>query len=879
MKFFDQQLHGYRHGHQLLSASVKLPKQDQDLVDRMSDVAGPLRPGERFDPYLTCYPLPSGAHYVLARTWQDLDAPRAGCVRTRSLIVPMSEWMTGIDVVGLAERLSRDGPSAPAERVEDDRLSRPLPNVAVSQGIELVEALFLEDRKPIVVFDAASPESVTLRLLTAFWPSFRRTFAVSTFALSPRTLGGRNFDLVFAPTDARPRFSDWPGRRIDARKQVTARHRWSHEIVERVFGSDKPSLLRDDMLGELSSGNGGAEAELRISLLWNELYEKLETSPNAALGLLDIANSRSIRNLDAIRRLEPELGRAAQRAASTLPPFEAWRFLLALTDKLRDVRLQLTVAKAIRGAAIHLAGREPIDALANVEMLATARGHELLLGAVGDGIAPGFDDRRAAAVAEVNPANFLQLLLLSPVLAEVSLTRYAVLSNRLAIALAEASPETRDDARRRLLRLLVDDRQADAAQILIAGLNCSELLAEAKHLSVANGLAAESLHAPLADRAQEIGAVAELRDTVAGLSESHGADALLLRLVSPVRDDLHWLLETPTLADERRLDFLRRVMRSASADQFKSMVVGHQRDSALQFLMRDPAGSLEIVERMLEDKGMDASIAVQTTMRLLPHASHDHAYRLASRALEIVLPRGMGASRNAVLENLLETMGTVLNGSRAVVLGLQRGVPGEIVAANLSVFNRASPVVRQRIMSAIEELAKAIVARGRIDYPEQAASDAASLLWDSAVLDRQALVRSSAALLPFLLRSLREPASPLIAAAFPSVYQELKKAGETPDFFGFFLFVDWDKCKIVRRELVDAFMRSNWQATDIALAAARAGDPVRILRRIAKQNDGMRVIAAIERGLASIPDPWRGQVQEALRLVRSGGPLFDASDI
>ena len=82
MIVFDQQLHGYRHGHELLSGTLRLPPRDQDLVDRLSDVAGPLGPGERFAPYLTCYPLLSLTHYVVARTWQDLTAPRAGCVRT-----------------------------------------------------------------------------------------------------------------------------------------------------------------------------------------------------------------------------------------------------------------------------------------------------------------------------------------------------------------------------------------------------------------------------------------------------------------------------------------------------------------------------------------------------------------------------------------------------------------------------------------------------------------------------------------------------------------------------------------------------------------------------------------------------------------------------
>ena len=73
----DRQIHGYRQGHQLLAASSPLPKPDQSLVDRLSDVAGPLRPREQFEPYLTVYPLPSGERVVMARTWQDTTVARA----------------------------------------------------------------------------------------------------------------------------------------------------------------------------------------------------------------------------------------------------------------------------------------------------------------------------------------------------------------------------------------------------------------------------------------------------------------------------------------------------------------------------------------------------------------------------------------------------------------------------------------------------------------------------------------------------------------------------------------------------------------------------------------------------------------------------------
>ena len=59
-----QQTHGYKSGHQLLSASIRLQPTDQEVIDRLSDMAGPLRPNERFEPYLTAYPLPSGSYTV-----------------------------------------------------------------------------------------------------------------------------------------------------------------------------------------------------------------------------------------------------------------------------------------------------------------------------------------------------------------------------------------------------------------------------------------------------------------------------------------------------------------------------------------------------------------------------------------------------------------------------------------------------------------------------------------------------------------------------------------------------------------------------------------------------------------------------------------------
>ena len=252
----EVQIHGYRKGHQLLASSVTLSKDDQAVVDRLSDVAGPLRPKEQFAPYLTAYPLPSGAYYVIARTWQDLTVPRAGCVRTKSVIVDARIWSLRPPLLSIIRQLGPD--ELPTEmcavRIElEDRLEEWLPPTPTFSASELLEALFLEDTKPVVVFDAPDPELIALRLLTALWPDIRRRFSLSTFALSPRKIGGRDLDLVFAPLNAKAKFSDWPGRRVDGRSPQIDRHKWTGAIVRRVFKEPFPKLLSDreiDLLGD-----------------------------------------------------------------------------------------------------------------------------------------------------------------------------------------------------------------------------------------------------------------------------------------------------------------------------------------------------------------------------------------------------------------------------------------------------------------------------------------------------------------------------------------------------------------------------------------------------------------------------------------------------
>ena len=179
-----QQLHGYRKGHQLLSSSLSLDAEDQDVVDRLSDLAGRLLPGQVFAPYLTMYPLPSRTHYVVARTFQDLEAPRSGCVLTRSALVPMAEWLGLRTLDRVLEALVVAEPEEQVGALEVTVSEKGVLPAEVLDGRmdELVQALFLEAEQPVVVFDASEAELIACRLLMALWPALRGRFSVCTLA-------------------------------------------------------------------------------------------------------------------------------------------------------------------------------------------------------------------------------------------------------------------------------------------------------------------------------------------------------------------------------------------------------------------------------------------------------------------------------------------------------------------------------------------------------------------------------------------------------------------------------------------------------------------------------------------------------------------------
>lgn len=851
----------------MLSSTIRLSNADQQLIDRLSDVAGPLGPNERFAPYITCYPLTGGSHYVVARTWQDLDAPRAGCVRTRSILVPTEVWVELEDIAAVVTIATKAGASEPAQkRILDIATRTTLPEFDSLQGTELVEALFLEDRAPIVVFDAEKPELLTLRILTALWSGFRRQFAVSTFCRSPRTIGRRSFDLVFAPRDARSRFSDWPGRRIDGRKREAPRHHWSASITERVLESPFPSLKMLDAIGEMSSDGVGTEAALRVSLLWEDLRRKIYTSPNAVLGLLDIASTRTVRNTEVLHELEPAIINATNLAIKKMPAQDAWNFLSALTSKLESPGQFGSVTQAIYFAATELTTQNSDMAMHFLQGLLNQHSPSLpLLKGIAEGLSLSFNQGTTKQLASLKTTDLMRVSQLSLDLMKKIVSDNSTLPSMIAVELSKLNHPISDKFSNAILPLLVNDEQASLAEILLEETDSKRLTDYLIHLYNTNGLSSAQLRSTVVERGRKLEITDDWKDTIARMTPSNHVDSMLKELLGNERKDLFWILTSDVLDVSRRAELLHTFLTTVTPRYFF-----------------DIFSSISDVKKVIEVLNLKCEEHLRSLIPVIRHANLSHAekFKIISillpylqgqeavdwtlKAIEIALTLSEVEVKSKKLIQWLNKAGQNLSGARTIKQALIHSNNSKVITRNFNAFNECKKDAREPILKSVDEIAHQLTTRPFLGISQEAANEIAKLLWDSRNSNKHALKEAAGQLLPYLLKQTESAASPLIAATFPIVYAELEKE-IPPDFFSaIFRFVDWDKCKTARTQLVSSFTRSKWSIVDLAVTAARTGDTLSIFTILSKEPNGKYLIKKLTLEIENIPVEYRTTVKYAL---------------
>jgi hypothetical protein len=676
----DQQWHGYRRGHQLLASTIALSPRDQDLVDKLSDASGSPRPGERFEPYLTIYPLPSGQFHVAGRTWQDHDAPRSGTVFTRSLIVPVTLWGT-IPLRGLLASL--DYRAISENKVEIDTTDEGTwPPLQDAKLTEIVEALFLERGAPTVAFGFDSTDLIAGRLLDALWPSRRSTLAICTYALAPRSLGDREFDLVFAPENSRSRFAKWEGRTVGASRQPAApRHSWTLQIANQIFLDPHPKLSALDDIGALTSEGRSDGSSLRLALIWSDLKSKADQSPQSILGMFDVLNSLG-RNPWSV----PDFARLVIGAVGhvhDLEPAEEWAFIQLLVRKF-GADVPYSVIREVLRAARRLASSAP-------QILSEGKAEGVLL-PVPHLLRPAV----ARGLADLAPESLNSVL--QDLSSEATVSLMAE-NTAFATVVAASLTSNSDKARSQYLAaVLADDKRAAirsaagiargamhgvAAPLLRVALSNAPkenfpLLAEA---SLTNSAAKRGeLLNVLVDQSRSVAAEKKLRDLALGTRPVSDGNFLLLQLVSDATGAT-WLIDALERDPKRLSPLLVELMNKWSdADLRDTLRSGRRKDAFLEAAIGGLPATSATLARVLRLLPANAASTAAILRRALPELPAGERIEITISVLDQLLtldPRTSSDLVGPLLE--LADAGKILSAATSTALSAKQ-VGGNVAA-------------------------------------------------------------------------------------------------------------------------------------------------------------------------------------------------------
>lgn len=844
-----QQKHGYRNGHQLLENTFRLERSDQDTIDRLSDLSGQIRPGEVTPPYLTIYPVPSRTYHVVARTWPDLTAPRAGCVLTKSLLVPHELWHENAHLQWLLRHLTPPDDKGLLPIVGESA-EEPIPPLVDPRTPELVEALFLEARKPLVVFDTRDADLLSTRLLTAFWPAFRSEFSICTYALGPRKIGGRDFDLVFAPKSARSKFSNWSGRKIEADSPISARHRWSSAVANAILQSSHPTLASGDALGLLGASGPGDEAAFRKSLLWNELAEKAPTSASAVLGMLDIVNSQPGLASHAMRSSRPLLVSAISSAVDSMPSSNAWTFLQTLAGKVRG-RHDLEPLSAAAGRdAERLAASDPDAAIEFSRNFDD--GADLFPTDILQGLADGLGSVDVATIDYRRiPAQVGTFLLAnSSAFTEAAARRIRIgetQASDLVPYLQTSDGTWRNKAARRLVSEIDVREFAPLLPSIMYRSSGDELAGRVTEIVRRSGLAFPDFDDALVDAIRDDATMRNVRDVVARELRGSNADRFLAKTIHLMPNDIDWLFDGP-IEGSRSAALMSTVIESQS----DRSVIEAQRDPAmrrkmLETLARDVEATASQIARILVLGAMsieDFLEFAQVTLSVLPKG------RLRSEVINTTLERALLEAMPADkrVELLVTEYFDEVGARQMMWWSIAVRVSTPRLAQNLSILTRLPDAQKRLMASFIDSLSDRLSRRGPNGLDEELCAAWARLLWDAREISPMDHLRAATTSMSATIDLTRSPVAEVLAAAFPAVYQELvsRNKNDNDGVLGLLfalprmLVNDWDRAKPARHGLVDAFMNSNWPPSYLLLAAARAGIVDRICLRILRQRGGKK---------------------------------------
>lgn len=894
-----QTVHGYLRGHELLSTSLELEQSDADRINQLSDLSG--LPVESDVPsYLTCYPLPSGAFFAFGRTWLDVDAPRAGCVLTHTLLVPMEAWLAGLPARALVRLLAKPSRSELQARRSPLVASAPWDVEEVAQsrppGLEdFLSIYFGQGRTPAVWIGSGLVfEDLVASFLDFLWPALRGNVSACTYALQPRGNGVRAFDLLVAPQLALSRFSRIPRENFvgySKREAPTGQVGSTATVVNFVagalnYGGKQASGSMAEVFGRLREHLPGDPTALQRLAVLIDLRLKAFETPTAAVAVLDILGALAPSADQAIEEKGASIRFAQERAEAT-EPWAGIELFAAIAQ--RCSRPAFRRFRSVRRPLLHSISKiTSSDPGIGLSLLTNARARRSdLVAAVARGlmIADTKDLVSLRSFGLELPDRMRALLRVRPSIG----SRYldGVDDNAGAVSLAG------EDVHRWLESVAAPTRKAMANALFSnprVGLSPNllrEILAEAQPGDVATILRT-LLDATFVSSWSEVSnlAVRYPAETLKHLLSDGELDPRTSDLVAhslPLSASSLDVIESLHAASDRSISvkvFVTFIARSGCVEAMHEALTARAAKWIARLLRTVCVNTHECVQtvRVLLSLGnlptlldelhvSDEATAPWALLRkeigsaLLGAASLEYATGAASHSARMWLrtPSVAEAVQRVDVRDLLGKMLYHSQGNNRAIVGLWQW---------LSEIGPLIPDWSERVVSQLVE--------DLFTGTQNELSIACALAWCD-LLDRKRESRRYNRPGPLDVQAMQlclpcgqRQVSAVVLCAFPSIYAATV-AGASRSIFDLFSWnSDWDKAKTLRASLVDAYLQSAWPIGDLMLVAHRTDILKKICSRLYRMGRGDAILAARD-DLQGRPDSEGHFVAQLLSTILNVG--------
>jgi hypothetical protein len=896
----EQLLHGYQNGHELLASSIRLPSSDAELIARLSDLSGSLLEN-RFQPYLTTYPLPSGTHYAFARTWLDEGARRRGCVLTHTLLIPLSVWASEtvdpFSIFDVFKTPSRQDVKSyrRALVIENQETSRPL-NVDIDPSSQLafVDKYFGEGIKPVVWFGEKDSDLILLLVLRSLWPRLRECFAGCSFSLQPRVLPTGPFDLLLTPSSAHSRFSRVPQENLlHSRGEIAAISRvepWCHGLAKAIFSVGRTR----DRWSEFSTALDSDPRSVRRLYLLYELRDRAIKSPTAALGMMDIIESLAPNPIDHLELKQSVVDRALESNGQS-------QLVNSAAGNLRFVCERLThpafgrVADASYSTIVKAVSRQARAKLESTlsdfeRLLSIADRSDKIVRAYREGVVEVLKLPSDSASSQVRvlsefPTAASDLAANCPSVVGRYIHAVKPFGAHEVLSWIRAGHEWIDwePFAKEVLpaTCIVNDGDIVADEILkhlhewdipwaldslmrgrVLGQSSFQHVVLTRFVNVYPKVVRDWAFKSI-DESDDVSKVAAmtfgsgLDGVVKALADGRVAKCQGARVLADIilsSESSGWLPEVAA-QDDRLVPVL---WSCGSASPKNVLHCLYQVTAAVQIL---PVGSLRHAPKAIQEFGGEGI--------------GNHLVDLIVRSCIIHRLKGqLGDDQFDLLMGeapCKEWLSTV-QGSRLIEIIGRRSFDRPQDCRNIWSFLASAPssLLESRTGATLDVVDQLMSLPSRkwiadlgdlwTRFLERTEAHAARLMY----------VRHCVRAVQFAFRRPFLPLGPVIAKSFPMVYwtamQDPKLQSETDCLFS---YIDWDRGKELRKSLVDSYMSSDWPPGDLAIVAARTFGIRKLFRRILRKWGGEEYLNRIVRDLSKRADPSAGQVRdEILQLVR-----------